>query len=114
MTRDLAQIGEHLGLVSVVLDDRLDEECRLAQGVELGDHADALRIAVLEFPARLFEPRLRPLSRRRRARIQEHIQAAGRRRGEPAGDRSGTGDAKSFLHGRVQYVTVHWDADLLS
>ncbi len=70
----LAEVGEHLRLAAVVLDDRLDEERRVVEAAEVGDHLDAAGVAALV----LSRPPWRPTPARAR-RIRPSAPRAARR-----------------------------------
>ena len=95
-----ARLGEHRRLAAVVLDDRLDEERGVGQGVEVGRRPAPARgrSALRRASSSVFATVARARSAERvRARPQQHVAVARGCHGQPARDRARAGDSESFL-----------------
>jgi hypothetical protein len=81
-----------------VLDDRLDDDGRLAQAVQVAGHLDVGRARL----AALGEAALRALRRPVRARPQHDLAVVRGDRGQPAGDPAAARDADALLRPAVR------------
>ena len=102
MTSELGQVGEHGRLAAVMLDHRLDQEGGGGEVVEVGHHPDLflLERVVAQLGVALDDRRARAVGGGVGPGPQEHVTPAmGGRGGQPARNRSRTGDSESFLQG---------------
>ena len=99
VARELAEIGQDRGFAAMVLDDRLHQEARGVELVEVGRDLDPAGVgAAVELVAALCDARSRPVGGFAGARPQHDVGASGRDGRQPARDRSRTCDSECLSH----------------
>jgi len=91
-----------------VLDDRLDEERRVVEAAEVGDHLDTAGVAAFELARGLHDRGLRALGGFVRAGPEQNVEFCRGSCCEATRDRAGPGDAESFSHGGYSTGPFIW------